>query len=140
MSLLLNFKFGIHFPPLRKCPSASAVFTSVTAKYHAKFLSGQNLVSHFLSIEIVACLLLLWSSTWWRYWKCKPNGWRYLNSLARDSPSRPFYSCLVFSPSNSSSVIHVAIIFMTYSGSLNQKILNALPLGPSSVIASNIST
>ena len=49
-SFLLNCKVGINFPPLRKFPSASAVFTSVTAKYHAKFLSGHNLVAHVLSI------------------------------------------------------------------------------------------
>ena len=55
-----------HFPPLRKCPSASAVFTSVRARYNAEFLLGQNLVSHVLSIEIGACIILLWSSTWWR--------------------------------------------------------------------------
>ena len=56
-SFLLNFKAGINFPPLRKCPSTSAVFTSVTAMYHANFRSGQNLVAHFLSIEIGACIL-----------------------------------------------------------------------------------
>ena len=56
-SFLLNCKVGINFPPFWKCPSASYVFTSVTAKYHAKFLSGQNLVTHVLLIEIVACLL-----------------------------------------------------------------------------------
>ena len=65
-SFLQDCKVGINFPPLQKCPSASAVFTSVTAKYHAKFLSGQNLVAHVLSIGIGECLLLLWSSTWWR--------------------------------------------------------------------------
>ena len=83
-SFLLKYKVGINFPPLRKCPYASAVFTSITAKYHAKFLSGQNLVAHVISIEIGACLLLLCLSTWWRDRKCKPNGWRYLNILARD--------------------------------------------------------
>ena len=82
-SFLLNFKVGINFPPLRKCPSTSAVFTSVTARYHANFLSGQKLVAHVLSIEIGACLLLLWSSTWWRQRKCKLNGWRQLNILQR---------------------------------------------------------
>ena len=103
MIFLLNCKVGINFPPLRKCPSASVVFTSVTAKYHTKFLSGQNLVAHVILIEIGACLLLMWSSTWWRYRKCKPNAWREFNSLARESPSRPLYSHLVSAPSNSSS-------------------------------------
>ena len=126
-SVLQNFKVGIDFLPFRKCPSASAMFTSVTARYHAKFLSCHILVSHVLSIAIVACILLLCSYTWWWWRKFNPNGFWYLNCLTRDWPSCPLYYCLVSAPSNSSSLIQVAIILMTYSGSLKQKILNALP-------------
>ena len=60
-----NCKVRINFLNLWKCPSSSAVFTSVTSRYHENFILFQNLVTHFISSEIGACLLLLWSYTWW---------------------------------------------------------------------------
>ena len=63
---LQKSKVGIISPQFWKFPDASAVLTSVTARYHAKLRSGKNLVSHVLYSEIWEWRLLLWLSTWWR--------------------------------------------------------------------------
>ena len=51
-------------PSCRKCSHARLVFTSLVARYHAQFLSSQNLVAHVLSTNIDKYRLLLLSSNW----------------------------------------------------------------------------
>ena len=47
-----KFKVGIILPPFCKCPDASDVVASITARCHANLRNGQNLLDHVISSEI----------------------------------------------------------------------------------------
>ena len=62
-SLCQKSRVASTLPSCQKCPHARLVFTSLVARYHAQFISYQNLIAHVLSTNTGKCRVLLLSST-----------------------------------------------------------------------------